>query len=114
MATKEITFKNATDEMTTLTETINLLRSKGYNDDFELTTDGLKSKLTREIFTPRDLLIEKVYRFEGQSDPADMAVLYGISAKGKAKGILIDAYGTYDNKQLAELLKDVEISNNEH
>jgi hypothetical protein len=49
-------------------------------------------------YQPEDLLIEKVFRFEGESDPADLSVLYAIKAKDQTRGYLVNAYGTYSSE----------------
>jgi hypothetical protein len=60
-------------------------------------------------YYPADLTITKSYRFEGDSNPDDMAVLYLIHANDGEKGILIDAYGTYSNRDLSDFLKNVAV-----
>ncbi|MEP7147222.1 MAG: hypothetical protein ABI792_09470 [bacterium] len=95
--------------MTPLSLVIPEVRSKGYVNDFELIKGRLMSRQTGEIFKPEDLVIERVYRFEGNSNPDDMAVLYGITAQSGTKGIVIDAYGTYDNEELGNFLRYVEV-----
>lgn len=97
--------------MTPLSLIIPQLREKGYVNDFELTNDGMFSKQTNEVFQPDELTIERVYRFEGDSNPDDMAVLYGIRTHSGTKGIVIDAYGTYDNDELGNFLRNVEVRN---
>jgi hypothetical protein len=95
--------------MTTLVEILPQLKSKGYICNFELKDGKLFCRETNEMFNPEDIVIERVYRFEGDSNPDDMAVLYGIKAKSGSKGTLIDAYGTYDDADLSEFLKDVKV-----
>lgn len=97
------------EEMNSLSEMLDYLHHKGYIYDMEITKDGLFNKDTNEVFKPEDLIIEKVYRFEGESDPADMSVLYGISAKSGTKGTLVDAFGTYQDPFIGDFLKDVQI-----
>jgi len=95
--------------MTPLVEILEELRGKGYTADFLLIKEGLLSKNTNEVFKPQDLIIERVYRFEGDSNPDDMAVMYGIKGLNGVKGVVIDAYGTYENEELANFLKDVKL-----
>ena len=100
-----------TDEnyMTPLSLVIPQVREKGYVNDFEVIETGMLSRQTGEIFKPEDLIIDRVYRFEGNSNPDDMAVLYGITAHSGTKGIVIDAYGTYENAELGNFLRHVEV-----
>ncbi|MEO8209087.1 MAG: phosphoribosylpyrophosphate synthetase [bacterium] len=95
--------------MTPLVQILPQLRDRGYTCDFELTEDGLFCKETNEVFQPEDLIIERVYRFEGDSNPDDMAVLYGVKAFNGVMGVIIDAYGTYDNDELGDFLRYVKV-----
>ncbi len=96
--------------MTPLSLVIPHVRDKGFINDFELIDRGMLSRQTGEIFVPEDLAIERVYRFEGDSNPDDMAVLYAITSFSGTKGIVIDAYGTYDNEELGNFLRFVDIN----
>jgi len=95
--------------MTPLSLVIPEVRGMGYVNDFELIEGGMLSKQTGEVFQHYELIIERVYRFEGDSSADDMAVLYGIRASSGTKGIVIDAYGTYDNDQLGDFLRYVKV-----
>jgi len=95
--------------MTPLVKILEQLRDRGYTADFLLVKEGLLSKNTNEVFKPHDLVIERVYRFEGDSNPDDMAVMYGIKTRSGTKGVVIDAYGTYENDELANFLKEVKL-----
>jgi hypothetical protein len=44
-------------------------------------------------FDPEDFEIVEVYRFEGNSDPADEAVVYAIESNRGHKGVLVNGYG---------------------
>ena len=58
----------------TLSETINGLKKEGYTLDFN----------------------DKIFRFEGQSNPDDQSILYAISSKKfNVKGTLVNGYGIY-------------------
>jgi hypothetical protein len=98
------------NEMSTLSETANMLIAKGYTENFEMKNDGFTAINAGVKLSPDSVKIRKVYRFEGNSDPDDMSVLYAIESDGGIKGILIDAYGTYAGNEpvnLSEFLKKV-------
>lgn len=95
--------------MTPLVKILLQLSKRGYDADFLLTEEGILSKKTNEVFKPEDLVIEKVYRFEGDSNPDDMAVMYGVRSYSGTRGVLIDAYGMYQNADLTNFLKHVKI-----
>lgn len=82
------------DNYVTLSETINDLKKEGYTLDFNISKERIVCHQTNTAFSPEDFEIDKVYRFEGASNPDDQAVLYAISsAKFGVKGILVNGYG---------------------
>lgn len=58
---------------------------------------------------PADLLIREYHRFEGVSDPDDMAIVYAIEGKGGVRGTVTDAYGVYSDPAVSAVLADVPI-----
>jgi len=107
--------KNLNRQMNTLSETMNMLKERGYTHEFQMTDLGFTCKDTTDIFTPEDLTIKAVHRFEGESDPSDMSILYEIETNSGIKGIFLDAFGTYgsyDGQELAEFLKKVKREDN--
>ncbi len=98
--------------MTTLSQVINKLKKKGFDEDFEITDDGLVAHKSGKKYFPENLIIKKTYRFEGFSNPDDMSVLYAMRTDDGVKGIFVDAYGTYANNEsvsISEFLKKVKI-----
>ncbi|MGE5412356.1 MAG: phosphoribosylpyrophosphate synthetase [Clostridiales bacterium] len=96
--------------MNTLSEVMNKMREKGYEYDFQMTDLGLSCKKTNEVFKPEELVIKGVYRFEGESNPDDMSVLYTIAANSGTKGLLVDTFGAYSSvsgMEFAEFMKKV-------
>ena len=96
--------------MDTLVEILETLRKTGYKCDFLLKGGLMHCKDTNEKFTSDELLIEKLYRFEGESNPADMSVVYAVKSSNGTKGIIIDAYGTYEDSGISEFMKKVKIN----
>jgi hypothetical protein len=87
--------------MTTLSSIMERLRIKGYDHEFKWTDQGL-SIGTGKFYQPDELLIVKVYRFEGESDPADSSILYIIKANDELIGYSLDMYGMYSNHEEEE------------
>jgi hypothetical protein len=72
-------------------EALEQLKKKGYTLDFNLEENCLvcgNTKLQAEDFS-----IREVYRYEGNSDPADEATVYGIESHKGEKGVLVTGYG---------------------
>lgn len=82
--------------MTTLTSVLEKLRVNRQDNEFTMTEEGFNCNSTK-IYQPEDLTIIKTYRFEGESDPSDSAILYLIQANDGLVGYSIDTYGAYSN-----------------
>ena len=74
----------------TLVYAIDALTKEGYIIDFNLQKDTLELNVN-------EFQIDKFYRFEGETNPADQVVLYAISSlDGKTKGLFVNAFGVYN------------------
>ncbi len=93
-------------EYATLSQAINGLREQGYTEDFNLRGDCIQCLAHALELSPEDFEIDKVFRFEGASDPDDNSILFAISSKDETlKGVLVDAYGTYADPLTTEMIK---------
>ena len=109
-------------EMNTLSACLNKAIRDGYTNDFEITSKGLHALGDPDkYYGPDDIHIPNFYRFEGESDPGDMSILYVIETPDGKKGTLIDAYGAYaDGRvnafivQVMNIQKHVDKANREH
>ena len=91
----------------TVTEAVQGLRNRSYTLDFNLQENCLVCN--DQKFNPDDFEIVEVYRFEGNSDPADEAVVYAIESKNGKKGILVSGYGISADSMTAEMAKKLSI-----
>ncbi|QHS56630.1 phosphoribosylpyrophosphate synthetase [Mucilaginibacter sp. 14171R-50] len=90
----------------TLSQTINGLKAEGYTLDFNVQKDCLICHNTNTQLSPEEFEIDGVFRFEGESDPDDEAVLYAISStKSDAKGVLVNGYGVSNDDASAALVQ---------
>lgn len=83
-------------EMTTLTSVLETLRIKREDNEFLFTEQGFTVN-ENKYYQPEELKLLRTYRFEGDSDPADNAVLYLLQAKDGLIGYSIDVYGAESN-----------------
>jgi hypothetical protein len=77
----------------TVSEAVNGLKKRGYGIDFNRDFDCITCQTTALSLEPHEFEITEVHRFEGNSDPADEAVVYAIESKHGEKGILVDGFG---------------------
>src|SRR4051812_2109451 len=81
-------------EMKSLAELTNKAAKNGYTESFQVKGSMLHSQSTEKDYGPEEVKIMDFYRFEGESDPADNAILYVLETSDGHKGSLVDAYGT--------------------
>jgi len=90
----------------TLWQTIEGLKKDGYTIDFNVQQECLSCHKTNTVLSPYEFEIDAVYRFEGESDPDDEAVVYAISSqKYQRKGVVVNAYGTYADEASGALVQ---------
>jgi len=97
--------------MNTLTACVNKVAKDGYSDSFKVTNNGLFSFKQNKYYRPEEVKVINFYRFEGQSDPSDNAIMFVLELADGGKGILIDAYGPYADAKVNEFMKLVEDMN---
>lgn len=95
--------------MKTVLEITESLRKKGYEDDFEIKGEKIRSKESGILFSPDELIIESLYRYEGDSNPSDNAIIYAITSNNGSKGVLVDAYGAYADVNLAKIISAIPV-----
>lgn len=88
------------------------LERRGFTANFELIAKTFRAVESGKTFNPDDLTIVEHHRFEGSSDPEEMAVVYAIQAGDGTRGVLVDAYGVYANPDLSAFLEDVRMREN--
>ena len=102
----------------TLVDATNDLYKRGYTANLSLEGDTIDDKEQGIHMDADDFEIDEFYRFEGQSNPSDMSIVYGInSAKYKLKGVLVNAYGMYaddSSSAIAAKLHHNQVSTNLH
>ncbi|HET8930818.1 MAG TPA: hypothetical protein VFN21_09195 [Acidimicrobiales bacterium] len=73
----------------TVTEAVNLLAAEGYTADLGLYEGAPHAEHDANRYT-----VERVFRFEGDSDPADEAIVIGVFCpECDARGTVVSAYG---------------------
>ena len=94
----------------TLSETMNELRKQGYIEDFNPLQHCLECRNGQLKVFPEEFKVDNYYRFEGESNPSDAAILYAISSdRYQLKGILVNAYGIYSELASDEIMEKLQI-----
>jgi len=96
----------------TVTEAIALLRKEGFTADFQCNGNYMISSNGKQ-FAAKDLRMLFVYRYEGPSDPADEATVYGLKTYEGTKGVLVIGDGIYSDGAATAMLVKLHQSRNE-
>jgi hypothetical protein len=103
--------KQANDKLTYMPDIVTCLKKveeKGYTDQFKAKGKYIECVENGRIYYPEDIAVVNYYRFEGPSNPDDMAILYAIETFDGRKGTLIDAYGRYACEEVGVFMVEVE------
>jgi hypothetical protein len=77
------------------------MRQKKYTEDFDLAETCFICNNQR--FNADEFEIKEVHRFEGSTDPADEAVVYGIASKDGLTGVLVNSHG-YQSESMSDAI----------
>jgi hypothetical protein len=84
----------AMDAPDTVVEALDLLRSEGYEIEFRLQGGHLACDGTDDVCPVADAVVERLFRFEGPSDPGDEMVVFGLrDPRSGRRGVLASAFG---------------------
>jgi len=97
------------DPLSDVARAVDELTRRGFPENLRVADGSLEVVRTGERLRPEDLVIRAYYRFEGVSDPDDLAIVYGIESKSGSRGVLVDAFGVYADPALSAVLQDVPI-----
>jgi hypothetical protein len=81
----------------TVSKALDQLNEKGFTFDFNLNSDMIKKN-------PEKFEIVHVYRYEGNSDPGDEAVVYGIKSTSGKKGVYVSGFSADSDQETAKFL----------
>lgn len=95
----------STHNLKPMSQVIKVLKDRGYTLDFIYRDNKLFTSDKEKSYEAGELTIVDEYRFEGDSDPADMAILYSIETQSGEKGTLVDSYGADSSIELEKFLE---------
>jgi len=93
----------------TVSQAVEGLKQRGYSLDFNLEENCLICQ--NKKYKAEDFKIVEFYRFEGDSDPSDEAVVYAIESKENEKGVLVTGYGISAEGMSAEMASKLSLAN---
>lgn len=86
-----------------VSQAIEDLKERGYSYDYNLQENCLICNGLK--YHPNEFEVREVYRFEGDSDPADESIVLGIESIDGKKGILVNGYGYSSEPMTDEMMQ---------
>ena len=88
---------------TTVTDAVAYLNEQGYTDDVKLEGSNIVSGRTNSSYALINVIVDYTFRFEGDSDPSDEAIVLGLRYPDTdMRATLVSAYGHYADPETAE------------
>lgn len=90
---------------TTVLEALEDLKEKGFHHDFNIHHEAIKAN-------PNEYTVAHVYRYEGDSDPDEESVVYGIISISGIKGVFVAGFSANSDDEAAKILEKLYIESN--
>ena len=94
-------------EVPTLAGTMARLAARGFTEQFAAADGRLRAIGSGKTYAPAELRLIEFHRFEGVSDPDDMAIVYALETRGGVRGTLVDAFGVYAEPGVGTFMEQV-------
>ncbi len=94
----------------TVVDALRLLREDGYDVEFQLVDGHLRCNVDDRACPASDVVVERLFRFEGPSDPGDEMVVFGLrDPETGRRGVLASAFGLAADPELIEHLNGLSV-----
>ena len=92
-------------EPSTVAEAVSRFTSLGYVGAFRANSEGLVDTVGHVRFRPEMLQIDALFRYEGESDPADGAIVFALSDLADSRqGTYVVAFGAQTDREDASAI----------
>lgn len=86
----------------TVMEALKILKEKGFEYDYNINEKEI-------IDNPDHFEIEHIYRYEGETNPDDESMVYGIKSKSGKKGVFVSGFSANSISDADKILIDISI-----
>ena len=86
----------------TVIEALKLLKEKGYEYDYNINEHEI-------VNNPDGFIIDEIYRYEGNTNPDDESMVYGIKSHKGQKGVYVSGFAANSISDAARILIDITI-----
>jgi hypothetical protein len=97
----------ALGEPATLAGKMDELARRGFAEQFTVVGGRLRVVGSGAEFAASQVVVAAFYRFEGVSDPDDMAILYALETRTGVRGTIADAFGVYSDPFVGAFMEAV-------
>jgi hypothetical protein len=92
----------------TISMAIAEFEKEGFDAEFRIDND--KVCIGDICWNPEKIKIVKIGRYEGNTDPGDEAVIYGMETENGKKGWFLSSFGVYADSGVEAILEKIKIS----
>ncbi len=90
----------------TVTEAVAFLHEQGYTDEIEMIGAKFVCERTNLSYELANVIVDHTFRFEGDSDPGDEAIVLGLRyPESDMRATLVSAYGRDADPAIAEFFR---------
>ena len=90
-----------------MVEAVNDLAKKGYTHNFNISGDGQLTEGNFLHFYPFEVELHEFHRFEGNTNPSDMSIIYAVQTKTGLRGTVVDSYGVQGSETVSTFMNKV-------
>lgn len=99
---------NKINNYETMVEAVEALQAMGYTSNFSISENGVLVEAgNTESYLPSKIELHEMHRFEGNTNPSDMSILYAIETNSGKKGIVVDAFGVDGSEAVSKFMNKV-------
>jgi hypothetical protein len=102
---KQETLLGSIEKIESLADVLSNCEKQGFTERFIVLKNALYAATINKRYTPDELFIMDIYRYEGLSDPSDNGIVYALTTTDGLRGTFIDAYGVYANDLVSRFRK---------
>lgn len=88
----------------TISELLSLLESVGIREELHINEGLAQRDSDHARFRPEQVTVLCSHRFEGISDPDDMAIVYEVGTDDGQRAVVIDAFGVFGSSEIEDFM----------
>ncbi|MGQ7869315.1 hypothetical protein [Sunxiuqinia sp. sy24] len=99
---------NKNNQYSTMLEAMQDLTKRGYTHNFRVNEHGQLEENKTVHYPPNEVELHEFHRFEGETNPADMSIVYAVQTKSGAKGTVVDSYGVDGSEITSKFMNSID------